>query len=203
MSSQRSGQPVREPRRLRPAWKVGGLRRRPQQWLHQLVALERPANHRDGEGQSNDAVHLSRRSRRRRRRASGEGRPAAVARGIILERFLPERNRLSEILAKGNPRSDPRSIQEGSSGTAATANTDLQGAVKSESCSLPLVPPIALPRAQHARRPQDETLVSAAGWPKDCCPQRKETPLAFSFWHTTSRAVAPAFTRVRSFSERS
>ena len=67
--------------------------------------------------------------RHRRRRASGEGRPVAVARRIILERLLLERNRLSEILAKRNPRADPRSIQEGSSGTAAAADADLQGAV--------------------------------------------------------------------------
>ena len=45
--------------------------------------------------------------RHRRRRASGEGRPVAVARGIILERFLLERNPLSEILAKRNSRADP------------------------------------------------------------------------------------------------
>jgi hypothetical protein len=41
-----------------------------------------------------------------------------------------EADRRPEILAKGNPRADPRSIQEGSSGTAPGANTDLQGAVK-------------------------------------------------------------------------
>jgi hypothetical protein len=72
-------------------------------------------------------------------RASGGSRPVAVARGIILERFLLERNPLSEVLAEGNPRTYPRSIQEGSSGTAATANADLQGAVKSVSCFLPLL----------------------------------------------------------------
>jgi hypothetical protein len=44
-----------------------------------------------------------------------------------LERFLLERNWLSEILAKGT---DPCSIREESSGTAAAANTDLQQAVK-------------------------------------------------------------------------
>ena len=64
--------------------------------------------------------------RHRRRRASGEGRPVAIARGIILERLLLERNPLSEILAKRNPRADPRSIQEGSSGTTAAADADLQ-----------------------------------------------------------------------------
>jgi hypothetical protein len=47
-----------------------------------------------------------------------------------LERFLLERNRLSEILAKGNPRTDRRSIREGSSGTTATANADLPRAMK-------------------------------------------------------------------------
>jgi hypothetical protein len=68
------------------------------------------------------------------------------------------------------------------------------------SCSLPLVPPITLPRAQHARPPQDERLVSAAGWPKDCQTARSETKRRwhFSFWHTTSRAVALAFGRFRS-----
>jgi hypothetical protein len=53
-----------------------------------------------------------------------------------LERLLLERNPLSEILAKRNPRADPRSIQEGSSGTAAAADTDLQGAVKFVPCLL-------------------------------------------------------------------
>ena len=64
-----------------------------------------------------------------RRRASGEGRPVAVTRGIILERLLLERNRRPEVLAKRKARADPRSVQEGSSGTTAAANADLQGAV--------------------------------------------------------------------------
>ena len=68
--------------------------------------------------------------RHRRRRASGEGRPVPVARRIVLERLLLERNPLSEILAERNSRADPRSIQKGSSGTAAAADADLQGAVK-------------------------------------------------------------------------
>ena len=59
MSSKGSGQPLRGPRRLRSVWKAGGLLRRPQRRLHQLVAIGRPANPRDGEGQSDDAVHLS------------------------------------------------------------------------------------------------------------------------------------------------
>ena len=77
--------------------------------------------------------------RHRRRRASGEGRPVAVARRIILERLLLERNPLSEILAKRNSRADPRSIQEGSSGAATGANADLQAAVKFFSWSLSLI----------------------------------------------------------------
>jgi hypothetical protein len=58
-------------------------------------------------------------------RASGEGRPVPVARGTILERFLFERNPLSELLAEGNSRTSPRSIQEGSP-AAAAARADLQ-----------------------------------------------------------------------------
>ena len=59
LSSKRSEQPLRQPRRLRSIWNAGGLRRRPQQRLHQLVAVGRRANHRDGEGQADDALHLS------------------------------------------------------------------------------------------------------------------------------------------------
>ena len=59
VSAKRSGQPVREPRRLRSVWKAGGLRRRPQQRLHQLVGFGRRANHPDDEGQADDALHLS------------------------------------------------------------------------------------------------------------------------------------------------
>jgi hypothetical protein len=44
---------------LRSVWKAGGLRRRPQRRLHQLVTVGRPANHPDVEGQSDDALHLS------------------------------------------------------------------------------------------------------------------------------------------------
>ena len=68
-------------------------------------------------------------SRHRRRRAGGDGRPLPFGRGIILERFLPETNRRPEILAKGIPRADHRSIQEGSSAGPAAANADLQGAM--------------------------------------------------------------------------
>ena len=42
-----------------------------------------------------------------------------------------ERNTLSKILAKGNARAGPHSIQEEPSGSAAAATADLQGAVKS------------------------------------------------------------------------
>ena len=66
-------------------------------------------------------------------RASGEGRPVAVARRTILECLLLGRNPLSEILAERNPRADPRPIQKGSSGTATAAAADLQGAVRSVS----------------------------------------------------------------------
>ncbi len=58
LSPKRSRQPVREPRRLRSVRKAGGLRRRPQQRLHQLVALGRRANRPDDEG-ADDALHLS------------------------------------------------------------------------------------------------------------------------------------------------
>ena len=80
------------------------------------------------------------RRRYRRRRASGEGRPVVVARGTILERFLFERNRLSEILVQENPRAGPRPTQQGSSGTAATATADLQGAVKWLACGVTQAP---------------------------------------------------------------
>ena len=90
------------------------------------------------------AAHLSWRGRRRRCRAGGGGRPVAVGRGTILKRVRFERNRRSEILVKGNPGSDPRSIQEGSSGTGA-ATADLQGAVNFVCCVFSLVLPIALP----------------------------------------------------------
>jgi hypothetical protein len=42
-----------------------------------------------------------------------------------LERFLFEGYPLSEILVKGSSRTNPRSIQEGSSGITVTASTDL------------------------------------------------------------------------------
>jgi hypothetical protein len=58
VSSKRSGQPLRKPRRLRSFRKTGGLRRRPQQRLHQLVALGRRASHPDDEG-ADDALYLS------------------------------------------------------------------------------------------------------------------------------------------------
>jgi hypothetical protein len=61
--------------------------------------------------------------------------PSDAGQIIDMERFLFERNQRSEILAKGNPRSDPISIQEGSSGAGATANADLQGAVNFLSCT--------------------------------------------------------------------
>ena len=114
-------------------------------------------------------------ARHRRRRASGEGRPVAVARGAILERFLFERNRLSEILAKGNPRADPGPIQEGSSGTAATANANLQGAVKLVSGSLSLVRPIA-PVWLNMRDGLEVNAGSAAARPASDC-IRKATGL--------------------------
>ena len=74
-------------------------------------------------------------SRHRRRRSSGEGRPVAITCRIVLERLLFERNPLSEILAKRDPRANPRSIPEGSSGTTTAANADLQGAVKIVLCT--------------------------------------------------------------------
>ena len=59
-------------------------------------------------------------------------RPGGVQ---ALERLLLERNPLSEILAKRDPRADPRSVQEGSSDTATAANADLQGAMKLVPCT--------------------------------------------------------------------
>ena len=53
----------------------------------------------------------------------------AVARRLVLERLLLERHPHPEILAEGNPRAGPHSIQEGPSGSAAAATADLQGAV--------------------------------------------------------------------------
>ena len=75
--------------------------------------------------------------RHRRHRTNGEGGPVAVGRRIVLERLLFERNPLSQVLAKGNPRADHRAIREGSSGTAAAANSDLQDAVKLVTCAWP------------------------------------------------------------------
>ena len=46
-------------RRLRSVRNAGELRGRPQRRLHQLVAIGRPADHPDGEGRSDDALHLS------------------------------------------------------------------------------------------------------------------------------------------------
>jgi hypothetical protein len=65
-----------------------------------------------------------------------------------LERLLFEGNPLSEVLAKGKPRADYSPVQQGPSGTAATANADLHGAVKFVSCCLSLVLPVALPGLQ-------------------------------------------------------
>ena len=59
-------------------------------------------------------------------------RPGGVQ---ALERLLLERIPLSEILAKRDPRADPRSVQEGSSDTATAANADLQGAMKLVPCT--------------------------------------------------------------------
>ena len=80
-----------------------------------------------GEGPADDALHLSQIDRYRRRNASGEGGPVAVARGTILERFLLERNPLSELLAEGNSRAGPRSIQGRSPAAATAGAADLQG----------------------------------------------------------------------------
>ena len=79
------------------------------------------------EGSADDALHLSRIDRYRRRSASGEGGPVAVARGTILEHFLLERNPLSELLAEGNSRTGPRSIQGRSPAAATTGAADVQG----------------------------------------------------------------------------
>ena len=79
-----------------------------------------------GEGSADDALHLSRINRYRRHCASGEGRPVAVERGTILEHLLPERNPLSELLAEGNSRAGPRSIQGRSPAAATAGAADLQ-----------------------------------------------------------------------------
>src|SRR5215475_13304353 len=109
---------------------AGGLQHRPQQRLYQLVSVGPRANLGLGKGQADDALHLSRIYRHRRRRASDEGRPVAVARGTILECLLLERNRLSELLAEGNSRTGHRSIRERSPAAAAATAADLQAAVK-------------------------------------------------------------------------
>jgi hypothetical protein len=54
LSSKRSAQSLRKRRRLRSVRNASGLRWRPQQRLHQLVAFGGRANHRDGEGQSDE-----------------------------------------------------------------------------------------------------------------------------------------------------
>ena len=127
LSTKSSGQSLRGPRGLRSDWNAGGLQRRPQQRLYQLVSVGLRADLGLGEGQSDDGLRLSRIDRHRRRRASGEGRPVAVARGTILERLLLERNRLSELLAEGNSRTGSPSIQEVSPAAEAEAAADLQG----------------------------------------------------------------------------
>ena len=99
--------------------------------------------------------------RHRGDRASDKGRSVAVARWIILERLLLERNRLAEILAKGDPRADPRSIQEGSSGTTAAADTDLQGAVTCRSMAERHFSQVALNGRRGAASPAKAQL----GWP--------------------------------------
>ena len=58
VSAKRCGQPLRQQGRLRSVRHVGGLCGRPQQWLHQLVAVGRRENHPDDEG-ADDALHLS------------------------------------------------------------------------------------------------------------------------------------------------
>ena len=65
--------------------------------------------------------------RYRRRCASGEGGPVAIARGTILEHLLLERNPLSELLAEGNSRAGPRSIQGRSPAAATAGAADMQG----------------------------------------------------------------------------
>ncbi len=50
VSAKGSGQSVRERGGLRSGWEAPGLRRRPQQWLHQLVARRRSENHPDDAG---------------------------------------------------------------------------------------------------------------------------------------------------------
>jgi hypothetical protein len=110
LSSKRCGQPARRSGRLRAVREARELQRRPQQRLHHVVAVGRRAHHTDGEGQPDDALHLSCSRRHRRGRASGEGRPVAVARGTVLECLMLEGNPLAEILAEGNAGADPRSI---------------------------------------------------------------------------------------------
>ena len=93
--------------------------------------------------------------RHRRRNASGEGRSVAVARGTILERFLLERNWLSELLAEGNSRTGPRSIQERSPALAAAAAADLQMMLE-------------LARTGHARWLTERRFLTPAGAPCAC-----------------------------------
>ena len=70
---QEPGQPLCGRGGVRPLRPTGELHRRPQQRLHLLVAVRFRADSRDGAGQPDDALHLSRIRRHRRRRACGGG----------------------------------------------------------------------------------------------------------------------------------
>jgi hypothetical protein len=62
-----------------------------EQRLYQLVPVGIRADLGLGEGQADDALHLFRIDRHRRRNASGEGRPVAVARGDFWPRETSNR----------------------------------------------------------------------------------------------------------------
>ena len=113
----------RQPALLNPR---GKTEVRAQLRLHQLDAVGVRANLCPAEGQADVGLSLSRVERHRRCRASGEGRPAPVGLGIVLERVLLAGNRLSEILAEREAGADYRQVQKGPSAIAAAPIAALQ-----------------------------------------------------------------------------
>ena len=68
--------------------------------------------------------------RHRRRRTRREGGPVTGARGVVLERVLPEGNRLSKLLAERDAGASPHEIQRGPSAVAAAAIAAMRGTVR-------------------------------------------------------------------------
>src|SRR5262249_7858642 len=130
LSDESSGQPLRGRRGLCAVRKVDRVRRRPQQRLHYLVSGGFRGDFGVGGKQADDALHLSRIDRHQRRCIPSGGGPVTGASGSVLECVLPEGNRLSKLLAKGDAGARPHEIQRGSSAAAAAAIAALQRTVR-------------------------------------------------------------------------